>query len=286
MPAVYGSLLPVRKVVGNWFSNNERRVAGEAATAAFLSLATTQPSGLPLGQIQSAAGHHKRYRQCRLGLVEDFESEFARCIDLNRVAEAILHAVVLVEGQYLRLQGSKPAFVEVNRVAYNDLVAGLACACGRTIEDAAPRTAFTEDDVGGDARPGILVPDLDELHRQDAGLLTVVRVKSDRPMIVEVRFGDINAMELPCDQLSHAFSHLAVDQVSSRPGAADEAEIFAHGQSTSGEKAPPGKAGQVSHPDGSLNAGKKNSIGQADAFRYEQSPPQGRSLSAIPVRLC
>lgn len=56
--------------------------------------------------------------------------------------------VVLVEGQDLWLQGDKPAFIQIDRVADDDLVTGLAGARGRTIEDAASGAALTEDDVG------------------------------------------------------------------------------------------------------------------------------------------
>lgn len=47
----------------------------------------------------------------------------------------------------------------------------------------------------------MLVPDLDELERQDADRFAMIGVEGDRPLVVEVGIGDPEAVQLGADDL-------------------------------------------------------------------------------------
>src|SRR6185437_1518438 len=81
----------------------------------------------------------------------------------------------------------------------DDRVPGLAGARRSPIEHAAARAAFAPDNIGADARPGVLVPDLDELQRHDAYRLAVFRIHGDRSLVVQVGVRDADVVQLGAD---------------------------------------------------------------------------------------
>lgn len=69
--------------------------------------------------------------------VKDGETVSAMCVEIHRVAQAVTDVVILVQGDDSRLQRGDLHLVQVDGVADNDLVVGLAGAGGRSIQDAA-----------------------------------------------------------------------------------------------------------------------------------------------------
>ncbi|MEY9534795.1 hypothetical protein ABIA19_004648 [Sinorhizobium fredii] len=149
------------------------------------------------------AGNGERDRLPPILFIKNAERVFAPLIEFDRIGQAIANVVVVVEGQHRRLQVGDAALVEIDGVANDDLIAGLAGPGRRAVEDAASGAALAEYDIGGDARPGVPVPDLDELHRQDSRRLAVIRIQGDGAMIIEVGLGHVNAVKFASDQFSH-----------------------------------------------------------------------------------
>src|SRR3954453_16751669 len=86
---------------------------------------------------------------------------------------------------------------------HDDLIANLTGPRRRAVQNAAARARHAEDHVGGQARPGVLVPDLDELERVEAGLGAVLRIQRDRAMVVQIGCGDPDGVQLCADDLQH-----------------------------------------------------------------------------------
>ncbi len=58
----------------------------------------------------------------------------------------------------------------------------------------------------------MLVPDLDELERQDADGFAMLGVERDRPLVVEVGIGDLEAVQLCADDLDATDAGLGLAQ--------------------------------------------------------------------------
>ena len=104
------------------------------------------------------------------------------------------------------LQRGNLVRVDIDRAADDDLVARLAGARRRAIEDAAARAPLAEDDIGGDAGAGILVPDLDEFERQYSRFLAMIGVERDRAMIVDIGVCHVDPVQFGADNLAHRTS--------------------------------------------------------------------------------
>lgn len=72
-----------------------------------------------------------------LSLREGWRNCIGHVRRIDRVAQAVTDVVILVEGDDSRLQRGDLHLVQVDGVADNDLVVGLAGAGGRSIQDAA-----------------------------------------------------------------------------------------------------------------------------------------------------
>lgn len=135
--------------------------------------------------------------------LDDVETQAILFITTYVVAQAFLDFVIRVECEDDRLDLFDFLFSDVHRIADDDFVALLARAGSRAIQDAAPRATLAINDIGADACPGVFVPDVDELHGQDAGRFAVVGVKRYGTMIFKIGACDTNAMQFAGDYFSH-----------------------------------------------------------------------------------
>ncbi len=112
-------------------------------------------------------------------LTSDFEAIALRTIASDRVGHALSNVVVAIEGKNRWYQPNDLRFVNVRRTADDNLVADLASARSGAVEDTTTRTAFAKDYISRNPRPGVLVPDLHEFHRQNPCLMTLIRIESN-----------------------------------------------------------------------------------------------------------
>src|SRR5690606_12834205 len=124
----------------------------------------------------------------------------------HAIAKAFVYSVVGVKRQNGRLNVFDLVFIHINRIGNDDFVATLARAGCRAIQDAAARTALAIYDISTDARAGILVPDVDEFHRQDARRLAVIGIQGNGSVIIQVCAGDTYAVEFAANNFSHWYS--------------------------------------------------------------------------------
>src|SRR5215212_8734279 len=83
------------------------------------------------------------------------------------------------------------------------IIADLAGPGRCPVENAAARARLAVDHVSGETRARVLVPDLDELERVNAGLGAVLRIQRDRAMVVQIGACDPNGVKLRANNLQH-----------------------------------------------------------------------------------
>lgn len=119
------------------------------------------------------------------------------------MGQAISYLIAAIERENPWLQINNSPLVEVCRTADDQWVTYLAGPRSGTVEDTAARAAFAKNDICRDACPGVLVPDLHELHRQNSGLVTVLGVESNGAVVLKIGLRNMDTVQLCSEYFSH-----------------------------------------------------------------------------------
>src|SRR5690606_14007112 len=104
--------------------------------------------------------------------------------------------VVRVEDRDARPEVLELRELDVRAGCDDQLVPDLARARGCSVQRAASSAALAVDHVSADPSPRRLVPDLDELERQEPDLLAVLGIELDGALVMQVRAGAAQAVQL------------------------------------------------------------------------------------------
>jgi hypothetical protein len=136
-------------------------------------------------------------------LVENFKLITPSSVYLDRIAQGFSDIIVLVQDDDRRRKARDAIFFKVKRIANDELIAALTGTRRGSIDHTAAGTPLAKNNIGRKTRSRMLVPNFDELERQDPGCFAMIRIERDRAMIVEVGLGNADTMELATKDLTH-----------------------------------------------------------------------------------
>ena len=108
------------------------------------------------------------------------KAKIAFLFAVHHIAQALLHAVVVVEGQHHGLAAVQVLrAVHVFECADDNFVTALAGACRSAVEYAAARSRFTINYIGRNALAVAFVPDIDKFQRVNASLTALFGIQGN-----------------------------------------------------------------------------------------------------------
>ena len=129
----------------------------------------------------------------------------------DAIAQLLVDRIVGMEGQHRRIEIAQRRPVDVFRRRNDQLIADLAGSRRRAVQDAAARSGLAEDHIGADPCAGILVPDIDELQRNNTRGLAMLRIQGNRAVIVQIGIGDLDPMQLGANDFDHGKAPVVFD---------------------------------------------------------------------------